>query len=96
MTLWAAEDGWPYPDALGDIVDVTCGPDDDLLAVTADRHLFDDLDPIEREVIEAHFGLRGHALRTMKQLHSDLGVPRADLRHALGTGLEKLRTHLSA
>ena len=22
MTLWAAEDGWPYPDALGDFVDL--------------------------------------------------------------------------
>jgi hypothetical protein len=31
----------------------------------------------------------------MKQLHTDLGVPRADLRQALGSGLAKLRDHLA-
>jgi hypothetical protein len=33
--------------------------------------------------------------RTMKELHNDLGVTRADLREALGSGLAKLRTQLS-
>jgi RNA polymerase nonessential primary-like sigma factor len=96
MTLWAAEDGWPYPDALGDIVDIECDPDDDLLSITTDAHLLDSLSPIEREVVAARFGLRGHEVRTMKQLRGDLGLPRADLRVALGSGLAKLRTHLSA
>ena len=96
MTLWANEDGWPYPDALGDFVDLAGEADDDLLSVTADNHLFDTLDPIEREVVAARFGLRGHEVRSMKQLRGDLGIPSDDIRSALGSGLEKLRIHLSA
>ena len=96
MTLWAAEDGWPYPDALGDFVDVAGEADDDLLSVTVDTHLLDSLDPLEREVVSAQFGLRGHALRTLDQLHDDLGLPDRDLQSALGSGLDKLRIHLSA
>jgi len=96
MTLWAAEDGWPYPDALGDFVDIESGPDDDLLSLTTNKHLYDNLDPVELEVLESRFGLHGHELRSMKQLHADLGLPRADLRMALGSGLAKLRNHLSA
>ena len=95
MTLWAAEDGWPYPDALGDFVDVAGEADDDLLSVRADAHLFDSLDPLEREVVAARFGLRGHEVRTFAQLHDDLGVTDVDLESALGSGLEKLRIHLS-
>ncbi len=93
--LWPADDGWPYPDAQGDLVDVESGADDDLLSVVADTHLLDSLDPLEREVVSARFGLGGHAVRTMKQLRSDLGLPRNDLRLALGSGLAKLRTRLS-
>jgi DNA-directed RNA polymerase sigma subunit (sigma70/sigma32) len=96
MTLWAAEDGWPYPDALGDFVDVAGEADDDLLSVTVDTHLLDTLDPIEREVVSAQFGLRGHAERTFAQLHDDLGLTDDRLHSALGSGLEKLRIHLSA
>ena len=95
MTLWAAEDGWPYPDALGDLVDVAGEADDDLLSVMVDRHLLDSLDPVEREVVLARFGLQGHEVRTMKQLRSDLHLPRGEIRDALGSGLEKLRIHLS-
>lgn len=94
--LWPAEDGWPYPDALGDMVDIECDPDDDMLSVMADTHLLDSLDPLEREVVSARFGLRGHDVRSMKQLHADLGLPRHDLKLALGSGLAKLRDHLSA
>ncbi len=94
--LWAAEDGWPYPDALGDLVDVESGADDDLLSVVNDTHLLDTLDPLEREVVSARFGLRGHEVRTMKQLHADLGLSRSDLRLALGSALAKLRARLSA
>jgi DNA-directed RNA polymerase sigma subunit (sigma70/sigma32) len=96
MTLWPAEDGWPYPDALGDFVEVGGEADDDLLAVRVDNHLFDTLSDLEREVIAARFGLRGHEVRTMTQLRSDLGVGGDDLRSAYGSGLEKLRIHLSA
>jgi hypothetical protein len=95
MTRWAAEDGWPYPDALGDIVEVGGEADDDLVMVRTDAHLFDSLDPIEREVVAARFGLRGHAVRSIQQLHGDLGLPSSDLQLALGSGLAKLRTHLS-
>jgi DNA-directed RNA polymerase sigma subunit (sigma70/sigma32) len=96
MTLWAVEDGWPYPDSLGDFVDVAGEADDDLLSVTADAHLLDTLDPLEREVVSAQFGLRGHEVRTVEQLHDDLGIDDVDLQSALGSGLEKLRIHLSA
>ena len=96
MTLWAAEDGWPYPDALGDLVDVAGEADDDLLSVTVDRHLLDSLDPVEREVVLARFGLQGHEVRTMKQLRCVLHLPRDEIRDALGSGLEKLRIHLSS
>ena len=96
MTLWAAEDGWPYPDALGDFVDLAGEADDDLLSVTVDTHLLDSLDPLEREVVSAQFGLRGHELRTAAQLHDDLGLSDATIASALGSGLEKLRIHLSA
>ncbi len=94
--LWPADDGWPYPDALGDLVDVESDADDELLSVLTDSHLLDSLEPLEREVVSARFGLRGHEVRTMKQLQGDLGLPRNDLRLALGSGLAKLRSRLSA
>jgi RNA polymerase nonessential primary-like sigma factor len=94
--LWPADDGWPYPDALGDLVDITSDPDDELLSIKNDAHLLDSLDPLEREVVSARFGLRGHEVRTMKQLHADLGLSRDDLKLALGSGLAKLRTRLTA
>ena len=46
-------------------------------------------------MITSRFGLDGAVPRTMKELHNDLGVTRADLREALGSGLAKLRTQLS-
>lgn len=95
MTLWPAEDGWPYPDALGDLVDLAGEADDDLLAVRVDTHLFDSLTDLEREVIAARFGLQGHSVRTMTELRGDLGVDGDDIRHAYADGLEKLRIHLS-
>ncbi len=95
MALRQTDDGWPYPDSLGDFVDVAGEADDDLVAIRVDTHLFDSLSDLEREVIAARFGLRGHAVRTMNQLHTDLGVAGNDLRSAYDTGLEKLRHHLA-
>jgi len=95
MTLWPAEDGWPYPDALGDLVDLAGEADDDLLAIRVDAHLLDSLSDLEREVIAARFGLQGHPVRTMTELRTDLGVGGDDLLHAYSDGLEKLRIHLS-
>lgn len=95
MILWPAEDGWPYPDALGDLVDIAGEADDDLLSVRTDTHLFDTLDGLEREVVAARFGLQGHEVRTLQELHTDLGLTDAAIQEALGSGLEKLRNHLS-
>jgi hypothetical protein len=94
--VWPSEDGWPYPDAVNEWADQTGDIDDDLLWLRArPPHLFDTLDPLERRVIMGRFGLDGAVPRSMKELHNDLGLPRADLREALGSGLAKLRTQLS-
>jgi RNA polymerase primary sigma factor len=93
---WPTEDGWPYHDERREEADLSAPVDDDVLSISTERHLLDGLDPLERQVIEAHYGLGGAEPRTMKQLKVDLGVPRADLRSALGSGLAKLRTHLTA
>ena len=95
--LWPTDEGWPYPDADEDeTIDLTADPDDDMVSVIAlAAHLYDGLTPLEREVIDARFGLEGHEVRSMKQLHHELGVPRSELRVALGSGLDKLRAHLA-
>ena len=92
--LWPAEDGWPYPDGEADSVLAEDPTDDDLLTVRTDGHLFDRLDPVEREVITATFGLDGHPLRTITELHDELGLPSAQLEGAMGSGLAKLRAQL--
>lgn len=95
--VWPAEDGWPYPDAAAEVVDLSAESDDDLLSLKVPPpHLFDELDPLERRVITSHYGLNGEPARTMKQLHTELGLSRSDLRDVLGSGLQKLRTHLQA
>jgi DNA-directed RNA polymerase sigma subunit (sigma70/sigma32) len=92
---WPTEDGWPYQDGRPEAADPNGELDDDLLSVRLPAaHLLDHLDPLEREVIAAHYGLSGPA-RSMKQLHADLGLPRAELRTVLGSGLAKLRAELS-
>ena len=95
-SYWPTEDGWPYADAGPEEVDPRGEPDDDLLTLSAPSgHVYDRLEPLEREVISARFGIGGTPVRSMKQLHADLGVPRADLRSALGSGLAKLRDQLT-
>ena len=95
-SYWPSEDGWPYhDDRQREVADLSAMVDDEVLSLSTERHLLDDLNPLERQVIEAHYGLGGVEPRTMKQLRTDLGVPRADLRSALGSGLAKLRTHLT-
>ncbi|HEX7168354.1 MAG TPA: hypothetical protein VF230_15345 [Acidimicrobiales bacterium] len=94
--IWPADDGWPYPDGEGDQVDVRGEADDDLLSVTADRHLLDGLDPLERRVIKSSFGLGGAEVMSVTELHRELGVPDTDIQHAMGTGLAKLKAHLQA
>ena len=93
--LWPSDDGWPYPDTVVEMVDLDATTDDDALSLrAAPAQLFSHLDPLERAVITAHYGLEGQRARTMKQLHAEMGLPRAELRDALGTGLAKLRTEL--
>ncbi|MGH9150602.1 MAG: sigma factor-like helix-turn-helix DNA-binding protein [Acidimicrobiales bacterium] len=94
--LWPADDGWPYPDSGPETADPDGETDDDLLSLrTASPHLLDDLDTLERQVISARFGLDGAPLRSMKELHAELGLPRQDIRVALGSGLAKLRSHFA-
>ncbi len=94
--LWPAEDGWPYPDAGPEPTDPSADLDDDALALLArSPHLFDGLDDVERQVVTRHYGLDGQPARSMKELHADLGLSRAELREALGSGLQKLRTNFA-
>lgn len=94
--LWPAEDGWPYPDGEGDQVDLAGEADLDLLAVSTDRHLLDGLDPVERRVVTASFGLGGIDERSISELHDELGMPATEVSHALDSGLAKIRLHLQA
>jgi DNA-directed RNA polymerase sigma subunit (sigma70/sigma32) len=95
---WPSDAGWPYPDAddeLVGFVDPDATLDDDLVSMHAlAPHLLDDLEPLERQVIVARFGLDGSPVRSLKQLAGDFGASRADLRSAMGGGLAKLRDHL--
>lgn len=93
--LWPSEDGWPYPDDDGELVDPAADIDEDLVSVrTLPDRVLDDLEPLERLLIGARFGVGGHEIRSMKQLHADTGLSRADLRASLGSGLTKLRAQL--
>ncbi len=94
--VWPAEDGWPYPDDLAEVTDHSADVDDDLVSLHAGSpHLLDDLDDAERRVVTAHYGLDGSPPRSMKQLRNETGLSRAEVRQALGTGLEKLRSRLN-
>jgi DNA-directed RNA polymerase sigma subunit (sigma70/sigma32) len=93
--IWPADDGWPYPDGEKEVIDLDADVDDDLLSLTSpSSHVFDDLEPLERRVVTAHYGLHGQPARSMQQLHREWGLPADALQDALGAGLGKLRTHL--
>jgi DNA-directed RNA polymerase sigma subunit (sigma70/sigma32) len=97
---WSNEDGWPYADADApadelDPADPSADVDDDLVALhVTGEHLFDGLDQLERTVLVARFGFDGGPARSMREIQQDLGIPRAELRHALGDGLAKVRGRL--
>lgn len=94
--LWP-EDGWPYPDSKRpETPDLDATIDDDAMVLRnlGDR-LFQFLDPLERQVITAHYGLDGTPPMTMKELHHQTGLPRTELREALAGGLAKLRITLA-
>ena len=99
---WPSDEGWPYPDADADIdlmeepADVEADADVDLVSLHAARpHLFDDLDPLELQVVLARFGFDGSPPRSMRDIQHDLGLPRPEVRTALGGGLTKLRNRVS-
>jgi DNA-directed RNA polymerase sigma subunit (sigma70/sigma32) len=97
-SVWPSDDGWPYPDddEREDSTDLDAEVDDELVSIHAlAPHLLDGLTPLEREVLTARFGLDGRPPRSMKELQRTCGVPRADLRSALGDGLAKVRSHLA-
>ncbi|HET7651531.1 MAG TPA: sigma factor-like helix-turn-helix DNA-binding protein [Acidimicrobiales bacterium] len=94
--VWPSEDGWPYPDTAAEWVDPeTAADDDDLLSVRFDARLLDGLDPLERQVLSARYGLDGHTVRTVGELHDDLGMSTGDVETLLASGLTKLRTRLA-
>jgi DNA-directed RNA polymerase sigma subunit (sigma70/sigma32) len=68
--------------------------DEDMLALHADRHLFDELTPLEREVIVKRFGLEGNIPHRLLDLETELHLRRSDLRAVQLSALNKLRTHL--
>jgi len=91
---WPSEDGWPYPDVEGEEASVDEAFDEDALVLrAAPPHLFEHLDPLESKVVKSHYGL-GTPPRTMKELHTDLGMTRAAVRDTLASGLAKLRLQL--
>ena len=93
--VWPDETGWPYPDVERETPDAAGDVDDDVVLLrAAPGHLYDRLEPLERQVIAAHYGLDGTTPRSMKQLHHEMGLSRAELREALGAGLAKLRISL--
>ena len=95
--VWPTDDGWPYPDSPPDLVDLDSEVDDDLLNITSDsEHLLNHLNTLEREVVAARFGLAGHPEWSMRELAARTGLPRSELRDALGSGLAKLRVQLQA
>ena len=98
--LWPSDDGWPYPDGdegrrpFEDAAEDEAFDDDALVLRAAPSHLFDGLEPLERQVLTEHYGLDGSPPRSMKQLHTDLGMSRAEVRETLASGLAKLRSRL--
>ena len=77
-----------------DAIDVDASVDEDLLALHADRHLFDELTPLEREVIVKRFGLEGNSPHRLLDLETELHLRRNDLRAVQVSALSKLRSHL--
>jgi hypothetical protein len=98
--LFRDDDGWPYPDpdvhAAIEIPDHALDIDDDIMCLRGPHpHLYDTLDPVERTVIAASFGLDGAATRTLDELGADTGLDAVALRAALESGLGKLRVELA-
>ncbi len=85
---------WSPDEPAFDAVDVAAGIDEDILVLQTDRHLFDDLTDLEREVIVKRFGLDGRSPVRLIELEIDMHLRRDDLREVQISALSKLRSHL--
>ena len=85
---------WSPDEPAVDAADVDASFDEDMLALHADRHLFDELTPLEREVIVKRFGLEGNFPRRLLDLETELHLRRSDLRAVQMRAIGKLRAHL--
>jgi len=96
LPLFPTDEGWPYPDVVGIDLAADDEPDLDALELRADPHAFDTLTTQERAALFAHFGLRGEAPVSMKQLGPALGCSRSEARALLGTAIDKVRIRLTS
>ena len=93
--IWPSEDGWPYPDTAREVIDLDTEVDDDLFALRNDRaHVLACLEPLEREVLTARFGLDGSPARSVFDVGLATGLSTDDVEALTGTGLTKLRRRL--
>lgn len=96
MPTWRNDEGWPYVDAGGDVPDRSAEPDWDLLALHAGAPtMLDCLEPLERTVLTARFGLDDTPPRSMKEIRRQTGLDNDHLRSIIGSGIAKLRAQLS-
>jgi DNA-directed RNA polymerase sigma subunit (sigma70/sigma32) len=85
---------WSPEEPALDAADVDASFDEDMLALHTDRHLFDELTPLEREVIVKRFGLEGNSPHRLLDLETELHLRRSEVRAVQMNALGKLRTHL--
>lgn len=86
---------WSFDEPARDAVDVGAAIDEDLLALQTDRHLFDDLTDLEREVIVKRYGLDGRSPHRLLELETEMHMRRTELREMEVSALKKLRSHLT-
>lgn len=85
---------WSFDEPTCDAADNDAILDEDLLALQTDRHLFDDLTDLEREVIVKRFGLDGRSPVRLFDLETEMHLRRNELRELQLRALGKLRAHL--
>ncbi len=86
---------WSFDEPARDAADIGAAIDEDLLALQTDRHLFDELTDLEREVIVKRYGLDGRSPHRLLELESEMHVRRSELRDVEASALRKLRSHLA-
>lgn len=102
LPLYPTDDGWPYPDSpLSELGAHDRMADDDvdldLLELRLDPHAYADLTELEWFAVSWRYGVgNACAPHSMKELASELGCNRAEVRDVLGSALDKLRRRLLA